>query len=184
MNAFGKIVAILIAVVLLFVCPIQYVAQKQDVLMQQYVTTETSYFIDSVRNLGYITKQMYEEYMQGIELGNNLYEVELTHYHALFYKEAGEEVGNDYEAISGYMGEEEDTYRRYMCYYTPDILEELYNEKNGYIYKMNQDDYLTIKVKLKNKTLGKQMQELLVGVNYTDGNYVTVYGGLIRDEAY
>jgi len=184
MNAFGKIVAILIAVVLLFLCPIQYVAQKQDILMQQYVTTETSYFIDSVRNLGYITKQMYEEYMQRIELGNNLYEVELTHYHALFYKEDGEEVDNDYKAISGYIGEEEDTYRRYMCYYTPDILEELYNEENGYIYKMNQDDYLTMKVKLKNKTLGKQMQELLLGVDYTDGNYVTVYGGLIRDEAY
>lgn len=184
MNAFGKIVAILIAVVLLFLCPIQYVAQKQDILMQQYVTTETSYFIDSVRNLGYITKQMYEEYMQRIELGNNLYEVELTHYHALYYKEGGEEVGNDYEAISGYIREEEDTYRRYMCYYTPDILEELYNEEKGYIYKMNQDDYLTIRVKLKNKTLGKQMQELLLGVDYTDGNYVTVYGGLIRDEAY
>lgn len=184
MNAFGKIVAILIAVILLFLCPIQYVAQKQDILMQQYVTTETSYFIDSVRNLGFITKQMYEEYMQRIELGNNLYDVELTHYHALYYKEAGEEVGNDYEAISGYIGEEEDTYRRYMCYYTPDIQEELYNEEKGYIYKMNQDDYLTIKVKLKNKTLGKQMQELLLGVDYADGNYVTVYGGLIRDEAY
>lgn len=184
MNAFGKIVAILIATVLLFLCPIQYMALKQDILMQQYVTTQTSYFIDSVRNLGYITKQMYEEYMRRIELGNNLYEIELTHYHALFYEEEGEQVSTDYKDISGYIGEEEDVYRRYMCYYTPDILEELYSEGSDYVYKMNQDDYLTIKVKLKNKSLGKRMQELLLGVDYTDENYVTVYGGLIRDEAY
>lgn len=184
MNAFGKIIAILIAAFLLFICPIQFVAQKQDILMQQYVTTETSYFIDSVRNLGYVTKQMYEEYMRRIEIGNNLYEIELTHYHALLYNEDGEQVGTDYKEVSGYVGEEEDVYRRYMCYYTPDILEVLYYEESDCIYKMKQDDYLTIKVKLKNKSPGKRIQELLVGIDYTDGNYVTVYGGLIRDEAY
>lgn len=184
MNAFGKIVSILIAVVLLFLCPIQYMAQKQDILMQQYVTTETSYFIDSSRNLGYITKQMYEEYMRRIELGNNLYDVELTHYHVVYYKGDGEQVNSDYNEMSIYSGEEEDTYRRYMCYYTPDILEALYSEESDHIYKMNQDDYLTIKVKQKNKTLGKRLQELVLGTDYTDGNYITVYGGLIRDEAY
>lgn len=184
MNAFGKIVSILIAVILLFLCPTQYMAQKQDILMQQYVTTETSYFIDSSRNLGYITKQMYEEYMRRIELGNNLYEVELIHYHVVYYKEAGEQVDSDYNEMSVYSGEEEETYRRYMCYYTSDILDELYSTEGGYVYKMNQDDYLTIKVKQKNKTLGKRLQELLLGIDYTDGNYVTVYGGLIRDETY
>lgn len=184
MNAFGKIIGILIAVVLLFLCPIQYVAQKQDILMQQYVTTETSYFIDSVRNLGYITKQMYEEYMRRIELGNNLYDIELIHYQVVYYKEDGEQVDSDYEETISYLGEKEDTYRRYMCYYTPDILEVLYEEESGYIYKMNQEDYLTIKVKLRNKTFGKRLQELLLGVDYTDGNYITVYGGLVRDEAY
>lgn len=184
MNAFAKIISILIAVVLLFLCPIQYVAQKQDILIQQYVTTETSYFIDSVRNLGYITKQMYEEYIRRIELGNNLYDIELTHYHVVYYKEEGEQVDSDYGETIVYQGEQEDTYRRYMCYYTPDILEALYDEKSGYIYKLNQEDYLTIKVKQRNKTFGKRLQELFLGVDFSDGNYVTVYGGLVRDEAY
>ncbi|WP_455717365.1 hypothetical protein [Anaerosporobacter sp.] len=184
MNAFSKIVGILIAVVLMFLCPIQYTAQKQDILMQQYVTTETSYFIDSVRNLGYVTKQMYEEYMRKIDLGNNLYDVELTHYHVVYYKEEGEQVDADYNETSYYVGEKEETYRRYMCYYTPDILEQLYTKESEYSYLMSQDDYLTIKVKQKNNTLGKRLQELFLGTDYTDGNYVTIYGGLIRDEAY
>lgn len=182
MNAFGKIIGILIAVVLLFVWPMQYVLQKQDILMQQYITTETSYFIDSIRNLGYVTKQMYEEYMRKIEMGNNLYEVELTHYHMRFYNKAEAEHDNSNVEMN-YLGEE-DMCRRYLCYYTAEILEELYSEECGYIYKMNQEDYITVKVKSKNKTLGSQMQEFLLGTDYSDRNYVSIYGGLIRDEAY
>ena len=117
--------------------------------MQQYVTTETTYFLDSVRNLGYLTKNMYDQYKKNIELGNNLYEIELTHYHVVYYAEVETELSN------GTKG--------YECYYTSDILTSVYNETNNYCYTFNQNDYVTIKVRRKTTSLAKRMQQLILG---------------------
>lgn len=138
--------------------------------MQQYVTTETTYFLDSVRNLGYITKNMYEQYKKNIGIGNGLYDVELTHYHLVLY--ATEEA------------ELSDARQGYDCYYTSDILASVYNESNQYCYQFNQNDYVTIKVRRKNPSLAQRMQELILGSDYGNQDYVTIYGGMIRDEAY
>ena len=122
MNAVEKVVAILLAAVLLFICPIQIVAQKQDVVMQQYVTMETSYFIDSVRNLGYLSRQMYEEYKKKIDIGGTLYNVELTHYHMVYY--------DDSQA-------KDLVHRRYQCYYMQDIMDQIYDKDKDFTVSVN-----------------------------------------------
>lgn len=169
MNAVEKVVAILLAAVLLFICPIQIVAQKQDVVMQQYVTMETSYFIDSVRNLGYLSRQMYEEYKKKIDIGGTLYNVELTHYHMVYY--------DDSQA-------KDLVHRRYQCYYMQDIMDQIYDKDKEGVYTFSQDDYVTVKVRQKHKTIAQRFQEFTLGVDFADGDYVTIYGGLIRDETY
>lgn len=156
--------------------------------MQQYVTTETTYLLDSVRNLGFLSKNMYEQYVKKIELGNNLYEVELTHYHLVLYvtnEEGlvdGAEPLVDTEFLEGI--ELSQKTKGYNCYYTADIMEAIYNEKDNYRYDFNQNDYVTIKVRRRVSSLAKRMQHRFLGSDFTDQGYVTIYGGMIRDEAY
>ncbi len=59
MDSFGKIIEILVTGVLLFLFPIYYLSLQQDAVCQSQVRTTTSYFVDSVRNQGYMTRNMY-----------------------------------------------------------------------------------------------------------------------------
>lgn len=42
MNAFDKVICIILAAVLMFLFPIMYLAQKQDAINQLYVTEQTA----------------------------------------------------------------------------------------------------------------------------------------------
>ncbi|HEX3076287.1 MAG TPA: hypothetical protein VHQ24_05435 [Lachnospiraceae bacterium] len=171
MDSFGKIVSIFIAVILLFLFPLQYMAQKQELLLQSYIMKETSYFIDSVRNLGYMTKDMYETYYKKISLGSNSYDIEITHYkYGLYYDE---------EDITS-----EEYLEHYSCTYTEDIFKTLSDGNHDYRYLFNQYDYVTISVYRKNVSFAMRLQLLLAGRSGGDRECITIYGGMIRDEIY
>ncbi|WP_167957381.1 hypothetical protein [Anaerosporobacter faecicola] len=183
MNAFGKIVAIFVAVLLLFLCPIQYVAQKQDLLMQQHITMQTTYFVDSIRNLGYVTRQMYEEYQKNIQMGAQRYEIEITQYHLQYVLNNGEMLEEDEWEEVPYSQQMSTFMKQYHCFYTEDLLTVLYETEEKF-YPFHQGDYITVKVKEKTKSLAQRMQEMVLGTNPLQEQYVAIYGGMIRDEAY
>lgn len=166
MDSFGRMLEILITVVLIFLIPIQYFAIKQDMISQTYVTTQTSYLVDSVRNLGYLNKEMYETYLRKLQATNNVYEIKMTHYQFV------------------YEAEEEDYSKHYYCTYENDILDQIYDENSKERYDFHQGDYLMLKVQNKNKTYGTFMVHQLMGVNLSLEQIQVVYGGVIRDEGY
>lgn len=169
MDAFGRIVEIIVTAVLLFLVPLNYMAQKQDIISQSYVMSETAYLVDSVRNLGYLSKSMYETYLGKLRETNHVYRVELNHYS----KRADREEGTE-------------NYRyHYYGIYTEDILDSLYSEENhSALYRFSQGDFFQMSVKNQDKTLASKIGEAILGQSISGPQIAAVYGGGIRDEIY
>lgn len=172
MNAFSKIVSILLCVVAFFLLPIYYNAQKQDQITQTYISSETSKIVNEIRNSGVLTAEMYEEFIKKIDATNNLYDVSIVHSHLT--------VNPDYTEIDG--GYTDDTISYYANTYTDTILDRLYNENLPYYF--TKGDYISFKVVNKSKTYATQIQEMLFANVGATEQIIVTYGGAIRDETY
>lgn len=73
MDVFGKIVAIFAGIILLFIAPLFYMAQKQDSISQLCVAQETTRLTDTIRMSGVLTLTMYKDYIKRIDKTGNLY---------------------------------------------------------------------------------------------------------------
>lgn len=166
MESFGRMFEILVTIVLIFFIPIQYFAVKQDMISQTYVTTQTTYLVDSVRNLGYLNKGMYESYLRKLQGTNNIYEIRMTHYQLV-----NEEENEDYT-------------KHYFSTYEKDILNQVYEDSGNGRYEFHQGDYLMVKVQNKNKTLGSILTGNFMGISPPKEQIQVVYGGMIRDEGF
>ncbi len=172
MNALEKVVGILLAVLLLFVVPMNYLAQKQDAITQSYVTAETTKFVDAIRNNGYLTADMYNEYLRKIDSTNNLYTIKMEHVHQV--------INPLYDEASGSF--QDVTSTNYYNTYQEDILKELF-EGSG-TYHFSQGDYISVKVVNRNKTYAARLQQKIYAHEMTDIQIYVTYGGMIRDENY
>lgn len=163
MDSFGKIVAILIAVVLLFLIPAQYMVFQKEQMCRAYLETETGYFVDSVRNMGYFSRNMYEMYCRKINMAADGWKIEMEH-----YKYHLDSVPEDEEKEITYT-------EHYYTIYQDDIIKELEDSREKQ-YHFRQGDYFKIKVYGAGQTsfFGNKNQIQLKAV----------YGGMIRDEAY
>ena len=99
MDSFGKIVEILVTTVLLFFIPVYYISLRQDAVCQSQVRTETAYFVDSVRNQGYLTRNMYELFLKELDRTGQVYDVKLTYYKKIRTENEEGEYEVHYEAM-------------------------------------------------------------------------------------
>lgn len=172
MDSFSKIVEIMVTVILLFILPLNYMAIKQDNICQTYVTTETSYLVDSVRNLGYMTEGMYSTFLRKLDETNQIYDITLTHYKQVVYLLPEEEEKKESEFENYYISAG-----------TVDILDYLYEEETER-YEFQQGDYFIMEIKNRNKTYAGKIREMLLQRSLSGKEILVVYGGMIRDEAY
>lgn len=170
LNSFNKIIGIFVAVVLMFIFPLMYNAQKQDMISQVYVSNETTEFINNIKNKGYITKNMYHSYVSKINGTGNLYNIEIIHSHKkiepLYEEDTGEFI-NDYTIY-------------YYNTYQDEIYEVIDQEET---YHFSQGDFISIKVNNKNKTLATTLMQVVYKSIIPTEQIIVTYGGLIRDEA-
>lgn len=169
MNPLSKIIAIILSVILMFIVPIMYMAQKQDVISQSYVSNETTVFIDNIKNSGYISMEMYMDYIHKIDATNNLYSIEMVHANKIVEPLYDENTGTFLE----------DYYIYYVNTYQDKILETLDQGKD---YKFNQGDYISITVVNQTKTIATRLMELFYSSDVPDEQILVTYGGMIRDE--
>jgi len=169
MNAFSKMIAILLSVILLFIAPLLYMAQKQDVISQSYISNETTKFIDSVKNSGYISLEMYLDYIKKIDATNNLYNIEIVHSHKVVEPIYDENTGDFLE----------DYYTYYYSTYQDEILETL---DQGRDYNFSKDDLISITVKNRTKTIATRLMEIIYSSDIPDEQILVTYGGIIRDD--
>ncbi|HHT97960.1 MAG TPA: hypothetical protein GXZ90_08725 [Clostridiales bacterium] len=171
MESFNNMLAIMIAVILMFIFPLLYFAQKQDMITQIYVSNETTNFVNNIKNKGYLTSDMYQRYIENIGNTNNVYKVEIKHSRKM--------VNAEYDEDSGELLEE--YYIVYIDYYEDEIIQAL-SENN--IYYFSQGDYISLKVSNKVPTLASKIMQALYKTNIPNEQILVTYGGMIRDEAW
>ncbi|MCX7772807.1 MAG: hypothetical protein N2376_06820 [Clostridia bacterium] len=175
-DSLSKIVAIVLAALLLFIFPMKNEFERLDQTSRIYVFSETTKFVDSVRNLGYITPTMYEQFRNRLAITNNRYEIKLEHYKAKYDPVYDAPLNpatfhNDYNInLEGFYNDE-----IMKCLFpTPPVSTARYGMAKG--------DYFGITVVNKNKTLATKIQELLFNADMKVECIFVKYGGMIRDE--
>lgn len=172
MDSFGKIIVFFILAMLLFLVPSYYFALKQDMIVQNYVNKETTDFVNTIKNTGQITKNTYNLFIKKLDVTNNVYDIKMTHQHEIVNPLEGDEPLDNNDDTENKIFEE------YYNTYEDDILKELF-EGSG-VYKLSKDDYITVTVRNRSRTLASRIQNSL-GIHGDSVIYVT-YGGVIRDE--
>lgn len=171
MDAFEKVIAILLAVILMYIVPLNFNMQQMDTMSQSYVTKKTNEFVEAVRNNGYISISMYRDFAKELSNTNVLYDISLTHEH-VSYEPVFDDVTGIYTneiAVVNY-----DTYEE-------DIMEALGNE--GYYY-MSEGDYFSIVLYNRTPTMAGRLQQMLNRGTAPDKQILVTDGGRIRDENY
>lgn len=80
MESLGRMVAIILAVILLFLFPLRYDALLQKETVESYVNQEMEYFFHQITSKHYIDAAMYEEFIQQLSASGNLYTVNIERY--------------------------------------------------------------------------------------------------------
>ncbi|MCX7920459.1 MAG: hypothetical protein N3B21_00330 [Clostridia bacterium] len=177
-STFSKIIALILATLLLFIFPVLNMFIKQDDTTHIFVFTETSKFVDQVRNLGYITPMMYREFANKLSATNNTYSIEMEHYHKKY-----DPIYDDPANAATFK---DDFNVNFKATYTDNIMSTLFPNPplTGEKYKLSKGDYFAVRVKNKNKTLATKLQEMLYNANLSEAKIIVRYGGMIKDEAY
>lgn len=169
MDSFSKMIAIFLAAILMYITPLLYMAQKQDSISQIYIYSETSRFIDSIKNSGYVSRNMYEDFIKRIDKTGNLYEIEVTHCHRRV--EPLVDINTN------------DILRDFSIYYYNTYADEIFEAFDlNQDYYFNRGDYISIKVTNRNKTTAISILESFLSRDIEDQQILVTYGGMIRDE--
>ncbi|MBS6559088.1 MAG: hypothetical protein KH355_02300 [Clostridiales bacterium] len=169
MESFGKVISFFLITIILFIAPVYYMAIKQDSISQNYINKETADFVNTIRNTGSISKDTYNRFIKKLDATGNIYEIEIEHQH-LVVNPVVDDNGNTTEEISS----------SYSSTYEDDIFKELF-EGSG-TYHFNKDDYVSVIVRNKNKTLATRVQEIVYQRELPTVQLVATFGGVIRDE--
>lgn len=79
MNSFGRVIAVILVAILIFLFPLQYMAANEETNQKSYVHAETVKFADQIMLQGYITKDMYNEFLYKLDASDQLYDIEIVH---------------------------------------------------------------------------------------------------------
>lgn len=151
------IFSLIIAVLLMFMFPMMDTWERQDDISYMAVYSSVVEFVDSARNLGYITPNMYTKFIQNINATGNRYDIAIEHRKRIY-------------EINGYKN-----------VYTNKIENVLYN--SGEAYKLTAGDYLYVSVKNTNKTQSTLLKEVVYAAEQETFKIGVPYGGMIRNTA-
>lgn len=173
-SIIGKVFAILLAVLLLLIYPLMEMLEQQEYTTHLFVYTETTKLVDAVRNTGYLTARMYEEYMDKLAATNVLFDVVLEHQHRKY-----DPVYLDPLDTNTFQN---DFAINFRGYYTDEILKILFPEENhtSEKYWLAKGDYFKVKVINKNKTLASKLKQLVYGRELPTETIIIQYGGMIK----
>ncbi|MFD1736219.1 hypothetical protein ACFSCX_06530 [Bacillus salitolerans] len=181
MNTLQKMFAFIIAVLLLYIVPSLFSYLNQDELSEKISYPAVTTFVDSVRNKGYVSPQMYNEFVDEINHGTYVYDVQLLHQSKVYNP-----VYTDPTNPLTFQG----TYNvDYEEYYTKQILEVLFpnntlpDDDPSRLYKMHVGDFFKVVIKNKNRTNATVVKDFLTFGMTGDPTVIYIpYGGMIHNE--
>ncbi|WP_433708990.1 hypothetical protein [Paenibacillus illinoisensis] len=180
-NPFLKVFMVVVALVLIFLWPISSGLNKQDDISEIVVLNAVTQFVDSVRDKGYITPTMYNEFVEQMALTANTYDIQMEHRHKRYdpiYDDAGVYLG-------GFNV-------NYESFYNAQINDKLFPRNSAEkiesptrVYKLATGDFFSVVVKNTNRTSGTLINDVLTGtINTPNEKIVIPYGGMVLNEDY
>lgn len=151
-DSLAIVFALIISILIMFLFPLLDTWELQDNL--SYVTTYATVvdFVDTVRNVGYISPEVYYAFETKLGSTGNTYTVTLEHRKFI-------------EDVSDYMN-----------VYTNEILETISTGDNYYLDKY---DYFYVTVKNTNKTQATVIREFLFANQEETFKIGVAYGGIV-----
>ncbi|MEG1705123.1 MAG: glycine-rich protein [Clostridia bacterium] len=74
-----RVFSIIIAVIIFFLLPMYVAFEKKDDVAYALAVKITSELVENVKNNGYISRKMYEDYVSKLGITNNTYEIKMEH---------------------------------------------------------------------------------------------------------
>lgn len=153
------IFSIILAVILMFLFPIMDTWERQDDISYMSAYSTVVEFVDSARNLGYVSTKMYYQFLQNLNATGNRYDITFEHRKRIY-------------EINGYKN-----------IYTNVIETELEGKEDDHIYPMEAGDYFYVSVKNTNKTQSTLLKEVLYASPQETFKIGVPYGGMVRNTA-
>lgn len=151
---------------------------RQDDITRTVVLNETAEFVDSVRNLGYITPLMYMQFTHALSTTGNIYEISMEHIHYRI-----DPIYIDKDDMTSFQHNYNVNNR---VTYTDEIINRLFpeNPDQDRYYYLSKGDIFKVKVVNINKTPATKVQQMLLMSDLPVKRIVVNYGGMVRDENY
>ena len=162
MKSFGFVFEILLTVILLFLVPIFSFQYQEELLLEGEVEYQTIYFTDSIRNVGFVSKNMYEQFLESLRRTSHVYQVEISVYEKYVNSDA--------------------PYGYWLGTYTDRMLEDMYGPKERFL--MHQGNFITVSVYRKDENAWEKFLNMIGVQNIRNGRIPFRYGGMIRDECF
>ena len=151
-DTFITVIAILLAVVLLVVVPLQVTSQRVDTMSKLDVDTLTSDFVEQIRTTGSLTKDDYYNFKQKLTSTGNTYDVNME------FKILDENPGKkSTQSAKDKIGE-----NVYYSVFTTQIQEALEGENK--VYNLKEGDIINVSVKNTNLTLSQSLKNFFYTV--------------------
>lgn len=169
-NSLWKILAFIVAIILMFAAPMMTMYDRQDAITYSVVFSAVGEMADLTRELGVLNDANYVAMMDLLSATGNTYTVELEHYKKVYmpvYDGAGV-FQNDYETI-------------YQGAFNADIMTAL---QGSGTYKMAAGDLFFVHVENKSKTKSQIIREILFDQGDNFPTIIVRSGGMIHHEPY
>lgn len=163
----SRFLSAIIAIFLFFIFPVYMAYEKKDDVAYALALNSTQDFVDKVRNKGYITKDLYNDYVKSLYASGNTYKIDMEHEYISY-----DANPNDGEIVSAKRNSE--------IFNSNHILNVLDNEQK---YVMNVNDDFRVKITNTNVTPATVIYNIIT-LNMSNNNvrlYVD-YGGKINSE--
>ncbi len=172
------IITALILVILIIIFPLYNVFERQDDMSYNIVLKATSEFADEVLQNGYLTEEMYSNFVSELAMTGNLYDIQLEAHRKVITKDPD---GNNDEYIE-----------QSFIDYNDDIFKDANinplnpQEKKsiiGGIYTLNEKDEFYVKVKNTNTTMAGAIFDAIIPTAKKE-RIIADCGGIVRNNSW
>ncbi len=163
-DSLMTVIAIFLAVILMFLFPMLSVSERTDDISQLAVETAVSKFVDDSRSIGKITMANYDELVSALNATGNSYDIELEH------KVLDENIGKKSAWTDGTVVGE----NVYYSVYTSQILDRLTGSggEPAQDYQMKEGDILVCTAKNNNTTLSQTLRSVFYSTSSNNASQV------------
>lgn len=182
MNAIEKVFAILLAVCLLFLFPLSHTYEQEDEISYLVAFQAVTEFVDSVRDKGYITPRMYNEFEDRLSATGNSYDIQMQHARKR-YTPVYQDPANPSTFQNRIEVHDEVWYQsQIMQIIFPD--NSLAMDQLERRYELHTGDLFKVTIENQNATQAGVFRSFLTQQEDSSSRILIPYGGMVRNEDY